>query len=88
MQALVILGMTGSNHKMTHNEIVAACKCKKPNVEELTLNSQEGRRQATQGEGEKKAKKIEDFQSVSGDMKNKDFGIVYGVHQAIYAENE
>ena len=51
-QALVILGMLGNTHALSPSEVVAICKCKKPTVEQLHENLENGKNSG---------KKIEDF---------------------------
>lgn len=74
MQALVILGMLGAGRSV--EEVVSICKCKKATVEELAGYVEEGRKN--------EKKKVADFAGVSGEMKNKDYGLVYGVHLRLH----
>ena len=78
MAAFVQLGMMGSNHTLTVDQVVKATGARKAAVEELRSEMEKGRT-------EKKA--IEVYKMTSKDMKNKDFAYAYGIHQRLYTNN-
>ena len=75
MAAFVQLGMMGSNHSLSIDQVVKTTGARKTAVEELRAEMEKGRT-------EKKA--IEIYKMTSKDMKNKDFAYAYGIHQRLY----
>jgi hypothetical protein len=71
MQIFVLLGMLGASHRMTVAEIVRTCKTKNATVEELKNEMEKGH---------KSEKTIEDYRTISGELKTKDFAFAFGVH--------
>jgi len=74
---LIILGMLGHTHNLTVAQVQAACKLKsEATVREL---------KEVLDKGKAGTQKVEDFRAIE-DMKNKDFALVYGVHQRLHGD--
>ena len=52
-------------------DVVRTCKTKNATVEEI---------KSEMDKGHKSEKKIEDYRTISGEMKTKDFAFAFGVH--------
>jgi hypothetical protein len=66
-----MLGMLGASHRMAVADVVRTCKTKNATVEEI---------KSEMDKGHKSEKKIENYRTISGEMKTKDFAFAFGVH--------
>ena len=66
-----MLGMLGASHRLSIVDVVRTCKTKNATVEEIKNEMDKGH---------KSGKAIEDYKTISGEMKTKDFAFAFGVH--------